>query len=75
MYSASDNSRIRPLQPPVQAHVKVGFLLVLVDFKFPFVVLTFLALPATLARGMVKEKFRFRLHKTLHCYLTAKHLK
>ena len=51
LYSASDNSRVRPLQPPVQAHVKVGFPLTV----FPFVVLplTFLALPV--AFGMVED--------------------
>jgi hypothetical protein len=49
LYSASDKSRVRPLQPPVQAHVKVGFPLA----AFPFVDLTFLAVPAAL--GMVED--------------------
>ena len=31
LYRASDNSRVQPLQPPVQAHGKVGFPLELVE--------------------------------------------
>ena len=51
LYSASDNSYVQPLQPPVQVHVKVSFPLAV----FPFIVLpsTFLALPV--AFGMVED--------------------
>ena len=51
LYSASDNSCVQPLQPPVQVHVKVSFPLAV----FPFIVLpsTFLALPV--AFGMVED--------------------
>ena len=51
-YSASDNSHVQPLQPPMQVHLKVGFPLA----AFPFVVLTFLVLPALpVALGMVED--------------------
>ena len=50
---------MRPLQPPVQAHVKVGFLLA----AFSFAVLIFLALPATL--GMMEDNFKVLQHLKL----------